>query len=117
MANRRLGVEYAVTNFDVVGSRDLPDPDTQPPSVNESLNKVREYRPDFRGDVGAANVKPYIERVVEDVVEAWEGGVGEGEEVVDKKRIEEAVNVYWVRLCVSSSYGSVMFASKEIDPV
>lgn len=101
MANRRLGVEYAVTNFDVVGTKDLPDPDSHAPSADASVNKIQEYRPDFRGDVTASNVKPYIDTVVEDVVGAWEGTM-EGEEL-DRKRVEEAVNVYWSRLCVSST--------------
>jgi hypothetical protein len=101
MANRRLGVEYAVTNFDVVGTKDLPDPDSHAPSAEASVNRIQEYRPDFRGDVTASNVKPYIDTVVEDVVGGWEGTM-EGEEL-DRKRVEEAVNVYWSRLCVSGN--------------
>ncbi|RSH94882.1 hypothetical protein EHS25_004688 [Saitozyma podzolica] len=97
MANRRLGVEYAVTNFDVMGTKDLPDPDSHAPSADASVNKIQEYRPDFRGDVTASNVKPYIDTVVEDVVGGWEGTM-EGEDL-DRKRVEEAVNVYWSRLC------------------
>jgi hypothetical protein len=101
MANRRLGVEYAVTNFDVMGTKDLPDPDSHAPSDDASVNKIQEYRPDFRGDVTASNVKPYIDTVVEDVVGGWEGTM-EGEDL-DRKRVEEVVNVYWSRLCVSGT--------------
>ncbi|WWD16324.1 hypothetical protein CI109_100750 [Kwoniella shandongensis] len=98
MANRRLGVEYAVSNFESKGSRDLPDPASEPRTAAESPNEVDEYRPDFRGDINATSVKPFIEKVVEDVVEAWDGGVGAGEPDVDRERITNAVHIYWTRL-------------------
>ncbi|KAK8861753.1 hypothetical protein IAR55_002576 [Kwoniella newhampshirensis] len=99
MANRRLGVEYAVSNFESKGSRELPHPETKPRTAAESPNGVSEFRPDFRGDINATSVSPFIERVVEDVVEAWESGVGVGEPDVDRERITGAVHIYWTRLC------------------
>jgi len=87
MANRRLGVEYAVTQFEVIGARDLPDPDSPMPSAAESVNGIQEYRPDFRGDVNATSVMPYIDAVVMDCVEAWEGGVGVGEPEMDRRKV------------------------------
>ncbi len=87
MANRRLGVEYAVTQFEVTGSRDLPDPESSPPNIEESVIGIQEYRPDFRGDINATSVKPYIEAVVEDCVEDWEGGVGVGEPEVGQAKL------------------------------
>jgi hypothetical protein len=87
MANRRLGVEYAVTQFEVTGSRDLPDPDSEPPRIEESFNGIQEYHPDFRGDINATSVRPFIDAVVDDCVEAWEAGVGIGELEADRKKV------------------------------
>lgn len=87
MANRRLGVEYAVTHFEVTGSRDLPDPESIAPSAHESVNGIQEYRPDFRGDLNATSVRPYVEAVVEDCVQAWEESVGIGEPDVDRRKV------------------------------
>ena len=84
MANRRLGVEYAVMQFEVIGARDLPDPSSQPDSPDQSVNGIQEYRPDFRGDIRATSVSPFIEVVVDDCVDAWEGGVGLGEPEADR---------------------------------
>ena len=87
MANRRLGVEYPVTHFEVTGSHDLPDPESEAPSVVESTNRIQEYRPDFRGDLNATSVRPFIDAVVEDCVEAWAGGLDVGEPVADRRKV------------------------------
>lgn len=87
MANRRLGVEYQVNGFQTPGTRDLPDPQSHAPDALESINAVDEFRPDFRTDVTSVSVEPYIEKVVEDCWQAWETGVGDGEEGVDRKKV------------------------------
>ncbi|ORY24468.1 hypothetical protein BCR39DRAFT_546724 [Naematelia encephala] len=99
MANRRLGVEYAVSQFESLGGKDLPDPASIPPPVAESANGVQEFRPQFGQDVTAESVRPFIDQVVLDCSEAWHGGVGEGEEGVDERKIQDSVVVYWTRLC------------------
>ncbi|WVF66068.1 hypothetical protein IAT40_000807 [Kwoniella sp. CBS 6097] len=100
MANRRLGVEYLVTNFESKGSKDLPDPSTEPPKAAESANEVDEFRPDFRGDINAGDVKPFIEQVIDDVMEAWTShNLHLEEPEVDRTRVEAAVHIYWTRLC------------------
>ncbi|OCF36246.1 hypothetical protein I316_02119 [Kwoniella heveanensis BCC8398] len=100
MANRRLGVEYLVNNFESKGSRDLPDPSSEPPKADESANGVDEFRPDFRGDINAADVKPFVEQVIDDVMEAWTSHNLHLEEPdVDRSRVEAAVHIYWTRLC------------------
>jgi hypothetical protein len=106
MANRRLGVEYLVSGFDVLGHRELPHPSSVPLSAEESLNGVQEFRPDFTADATSSTVKPFLDQVTLDCIEAWEGGVGIGEEAagIDRRKIGEAVNVYWTRLCVSDLY-------------
>ncbi|WVR03639.1 hypothetical protein IAU60_000633 [Kwoniella sp. DSM 27419] len=98
MANRRLGVEYAVTNFETKGTKDLPDPESEPVKAAESVNGVDEFRPNFKGDLTTDNVKEFIDTVVEDVLEAWEGGVKGDEPNVDRERIVTAVSIYWARL-------------------
>ena len=87
MANRRLGVEYTIANFETAGARDLPDPQSTPPTKDESVTGVDEFRPDFRGDSQHHTVAPYLDAVVHDVVEAWEGGVGNGEPEVDLRKV------------------------------
>ncbi|WVQ93692.1 hypothetical protein IAU59_000768 [Kwoniella sp. CBS 9459] len=100
MANRRLGVEYLVSNFESKGSKDLPDPSSEPPKAAESANGVDEFRPDFRGDINAGDVKPFVEQVIEDVMEAWSThGLHLEEPDVDRTRVEAAVHIYWTRLC------------------
>lgn len=101
MANRRLGIEYNVSGFESKGGRDLPSPDSPPKSAAESVNEVEEFRPEFRSDVNSPTVKPFIEQVVLDCMEAWEAGVGRGEPVVNDRKIKESVEVYWLRLGVS----------------
>ena len=90
MANRRLGVEYLVSQFEVVGGRDLPDPESEVLDSKDSANGVQEYRPDFRGDINATSVRPFIDVVVQDCVEAWEGGVRDGEPEADRKKVGDA---------------------------
>ncbi|EIW68941.1 hypothetical protein TREMEDRAFT_71731, partial [Tremella mesenterica DSM 1558] len=75
MANRRLGVEYLITHFEARGTRDLPPPGSVPPSAEESINQVQEFRPDFRADVAHPSVRPFLDQVWEDVVYDWENGV------------------------------------------
>ena len=87
MANRRLGVEYTISGFETKGSKDLPDPNTIAPSSEESQNGIDEFRPDFRGDVGAISVRPFIDRVIEDCVEAWDAGLGQSEPEVDRRKV------------------------------
>jgi hypothetical protein len=86
MANRRLGVEYIVNGYETTGTSDLPDPDTEVPGVAESVNGIQEYRPDYRGDATASSVKPFLDRTVEDCVEAWQNGSWQGESDTDVDR-------------------------------
>jgi len=90
LANRRLGVEYIISGFETPGTKDLPDPHSIAPTEAESVNKIDEYRPNFKGDVSASTVKPYIDQVIEDVVEAW-ADMGEDEPHVDRKKASVAV--------------------------
>ncbi|ODN75215.1 hypothetical protein L202_06412 [Cryptococcus amylolentus CBS 6039] len=98
MANRRLGVEYAVSNYESKGNRTLPDPESRPLSADESPNGVSEFRPNFQGDVHADSVRPFVDQVVEDVWDAWQASAIEGDAEVDKPKIKEAMNIYWLRL-------------------
>ncbi|WVQ76655.1 hypothetical protein IAR50_006329 [Cryptococcus sp. DSM 104548] len=98
MANRRLGVEYAVSNYESKGTRTLPDPDSRPLSADESPNSVDEFRPNFLGDVQADSVRPFVDQVVEDVWDAWQATAAEGDAEVDKNKIRDAMNIYWLRL-------------------
>ncbi|ORX35350.1 hypothetical protein BD324DRAFT_609586 [Kockovaella imperatae] len=102
MANRRLGVQYAIQGFEVRGSRELPEPGTSAPSPTESANGVQEFRPYFRGEITSPEAKPFIDQVVDDCLEAWErdDGLGAGESIVmNREKMEEAVATYWIRLC------------------
>lgn len=119
MANRRLGLEYPITNFRCAGSTVLPDPLTPAPPINMSANGVQEYRPDFTKGVDDSDVAEFVAVVVGDAWAGWVGGVGEGEseiEVdiakvspffmfimfkVDHFQVQEAVETYWIRLQVS----------------
>nr|ODO00898.1 hypothetical protein L204_01621 [Cryptococcus depauperatus CBS 7855] len=98
MANRRLGIEYTVSNYESHGSKDLPDPSSRPLTANESPNRVDEFRPDFRGDANASSVKPFVNKVVDDVYDAWIAGQGDDGEM-SKKKILAATTIYWTRLC------------------
>ncbi len=74
-ANARLGVEYQVSQFETSGTSFLPSPDSDPPGPEESINGIQEYRPDFlMGDVKSPSVQPFIEKVIEDVLENWQQG-------------------------------------------
>ncbi|KAK4686957.1 hypothetical protein P7C73_g3159, partial [Tremellales sp. Uapishka_1] len=98
-ANRRLGVEYLVSGFEVQGSKDLPAPESKAPHILQSVNCCEEYRPNFQGDINAPTVRPFIDRVVEDCIYEWEEkGMGAGEEDIGRDQIERAVHVYWTRL-------------------
>jgi hypothetical protein len=116
MANRRLGVEYHIANFECKGTKDLPMPGTQAPTAAESENGVDEMRPDYALEANDAAVRGFIDQVTEDVVEAWQGGVGTGELEVDSskvslwyaecrcivsRQVRDAVKVYWARIGVS----------------
>lgn len=79
MANRRLGLEYPITNFRSAGSNVLPDPATPAPPVNMSANGIQEYRPDFTKNVEDVDVAEFVGVVVGDAWAGWVGGVGEGE--------------------------------------
>ncbi|WVW81980.1 hypothetical protein I302_103984 [Kwoniella bestiolae CBS 10118] len=98
-ANRRLGVEYQVTNFDSKGSRELPDPTSEATKAENSINGVDEFRPDFKSELNAPSVKPFIDQVVQDCIEAWQGGVLNDEPEIDVDRITNSVHIYWTRLC------------------
>ncbi|KAE8538965.1 hypothetical protein D1P53_005334 [Cryptococcus gattii VGV] len=98
MANRRLGVEYTVSNFESKGSRDLPDPVTHPLTAEESPNGVDEFRPHFGADINASTVKPFIDIVIEDVWEAWQSGQGDEDVEADRQKVFDAVKIYWTRL-------------------
>lgn len=100
MANRRLGVEYTVSNFESKGSRDLPDPATHPLTAEESPNGVDEFRPHFGADINASTVKPFIDIVIEDVWEAWQSGQGDEDVEADRQKVFDAVRIYWTRLSV-----------------
>nr|XP_019014623.1 uncharacterized protein I206_00706 [Kwoniella pini CBS 10737]OCF53404.1 hypothetical protein I206_00706 [Kwoniella pini CBS 10737] len=97
MANRRLGVEYQVTNFESKGSRQLPDPSSIPPKADEAINGVDEYRPDFQADINSATVKPFIDQVVEDCMDALKDSMSD-EPDIDRERIIGGVQIYWARL-------------------
>jgi hypothetical protein len=83
-------VEYNISGFDTPGTKDLPDPHSIAPTAAESLNKVEEFRPNFKGDVSASTVKPYIDQVIEDVVAAW-AEMGEDEPHIDRKKVSLAL--------------------------
>lgn len=87
MANRRLGLEYLVTNFRVVGSTTLPDPSDPVPPLHMSANGIQEFRPDWHKDPTDEGVAAFIEAATGDAWNAWEGGVGEGEEGVDMDKV------------------------------
>lgn len=101
LANRRLGIEYNVLGYDSRGGRDLPDPASQPASAAESPNNTQEFRPDFRADVNAATVKPFLEQVAHDCREHWDAGMGKGEPELTDQKLKESIEVYWLRLSVS----------------
>ena len=101
MANRRLGIEYNVSGFESKGGRELPSPDSTPKSAAESVNGVEEFRPYYKADVNSPTVKPFLDQVVQDVMDAWEAGVGKGESVINDRKVRESVEVYWLRLGVS----------------
>lgn len=120
MANRRLGIEYNVSGFESKGGRELPSPESLPTSAGESVNGVEEFRPDFRGDVNAPTVKPFLDQVVQDCMEAWEAGVGKGEPAVTDRKVKESVEVYWLRLgvspiCISVVGGPANYFQKRWD--
>jgi len=69
----------------------LPDPHSLVPTEIDSINKIDEFRPNFKGDVSASTVKPYIDQVIEDVVEAWTE-MGEDEPHVDRKKVSAVVS-------------------------
>lgn len=98
MANRRVGVEYPVSSFECKGSKDLPDPNSIPPTAETSINGVDEYRPDFRADVSSASVRPFIEAVTADVKKAWAENYAAAEPEVDDDQIVKAIHTYWTRL-------------------
>ncbi|WWC85972.1 uncharacterized protein L201_000842 [Kwoniella dendrophila CBS 6074] len=98
-ANQRLGVEYLVSNFISKGSMDLPDPNSTPPKAENSMNGVDEFAPEFKADLNSSNVKPFIDQVVEDCLEALKGGLGDEEPDIDREKITSAVHIYWTRLC------------------
>ena len=88
MANRRLGVQYPVKEFECHGSRDLPEPGTIPPSPAESVNGVQEFRPDFRiTDPTTPAVKPFFDQVVDDCTNEWDAQIEPEEEQVDRKKV------------------------------
>lgn len=87
MANRRLGVEYTIADFKTPGSKMLPDCNTPPRSAADSAAGVDEYRPPYGNDPEHDQVKPFIEQVEADVIEAWEGGVGAEEPEVDAQKV------------------------------
>jgi hypothetical protein len=68
----------------------------------ESVNHVQEFRPDFRADAKAPTVQPFLEQVTADVIAEWEGGVSFQEPTTTHEKIRESVEVYWVRLGVST---------------
>ncbi|TXT05293.1 uncharacterized protein COLE_06613 [Cutaneotrichosporon oleaginosum] len=98
MANRRLGVEYAVSNFEVKGTKELPMPGTIPPGADTSLNGVDEFRPDFRSDLGHPDLRPFLDAVTADVKDAWGESFATDEPEVDDDQIVKAVTTYWTRL-------------------
>lgn len=98
MANRRLGVEYTVSSFEVKGSKELPVPGSLAPTAENSLNGVDEFRPDFRADVSSAGVRPFLDAVTADCKEAWGEGYTTEEPEVDDDQIVKAVTTYWTRL-------------------
>lgn len=98
MANRRLGVEYTVSSFEVKGSKELPIPGSIAPSAETSLNGVEEFRPDFRADVSSAGVRPFLDAVTADCKEAWNEAFTAEEPEVDDEQIVKAVTTYWTRL-------------------
>ena len=84
MANRRLGVEHVVAQYEVRGTKDLPAPDSLAPGPEESENGIQEYRPDFRSDgVQSDEVGEYLGAVVEDVIGEWDNS----EPDVDRKKV------------------------------
>jgi len=91
-----------VSKFESKGTRDLPDPSSTPKGPLESVNNCQEFRPDFTADVKAPTVRPYLKQVTDDVICDWEMGLSHGEPVTSNDKIREAVEVYWVRLAVSS---------------
>ena len=84
MANRRLGVRYSVKGFTCDGTTDLPEPMSRPPTQQESVNGVEEFRPDFSGDLNAPSVQPYIDKVVDDCMDALTGDL---EIDMDRKKV------------------------------
>ena len=113
MANRRLGIEYNVSGFESKGGKDLPSPDSPPVSAEESVNGVEEFRPDFRSDVNASTVKPFLEQVAQDCMDAWAAGIGKEEPPINALKVKESVEVYWLRLGVSYSHSPPTCATKE----
>ncbi|OCF73509.1 hypothetical protein I204_05351 [Kwoniella mangroviensis CBS 8886] len=97
-ANRRLGVEYQVANFEAKGARELPAPNSDAPKAEDSISGVDEFRPDFKAELSSPSVKPFIDQVVQDCIEAWQSGVLGNEPDIDIDRITNSVHIYWTRL-------------------
>jgi hypothetical protein len=92
MANRRLGVQYPVKYHESLGTPHLPAPNTRAPPLEESLNRVQEYRPDYNHTPQEdESVAEFLYIIKEDVWNAWEQEHGDMEEVegVNKSKVSE----------------------------
>lgn len=63
---------------------------------------MQEFRPDFRAEVTDARVKPFLDQVVQDVLDVWRSGIGADmwDDESTQLKIRESVEVYWLRLGV-----------------
>lgn len=84
MTNRRLGVAYTISPYNIPGNKDLPEPSDTAPGPDESVNGVQEFRPDFRADSSDKDIKAFLDLIRDDVRGAWDTA-----EPVDAQQLEE----------------------------
>lgn len=89
--NRRIGLEYAISGFEVPGSPLLLPPQpagsAEIPVVGTSLNSIQEYRPDYTKTNEDAEIRELLDLVVEEVWGRWNRGGNEGEQGVDREKV------------------------------
>lgn len=86
-------MDYSIAGFETPGTKDLPDPSSEVPTEDDSLNGIQEFRPTFGEDAASVDVAPFIAAVIDDVVQAWEDGEGQGDPDVDRKKVGSSTTI------------------------